>query len=93
MDRDNRHGRSIAPGRPSGNGRHDLSDRSLADLATAKVAFLAVCRRCRHRGLLYPAALAAKLGPVTSARDVPRRLKCSECGAKGGTVRVTEVER
>ena len=77
----------------SGTGRDDLSSRSLSQLAAARVSLMAYCRRCKHRALLYPAALAEKLGPERKATEVARRLKCSECGSRGETLRVTEVER
>jgi hypothetical protein len=78
---------------PTGNGRSTLSDRTLGQLLSAKVALLAYCRRCKHRSLLYPATLAEKLGAARPAVDVQQFLKCSECGARGETLRVTEVER
>ena len=67
--------------------------RSLSDAAVAKVTLRATCRRCKHSALLWPGDLAAKLGKAYPLASVQRRLKCSQCGAKGETLRVNEVER
>jgi len=79
--------------RPTGEGRDTVTARSLADLAKAKVALRALCHRCKHTATLYPATLAEKLGADRPITDVRRKLKCSDCGARGGMIRLTEVER
>ena len=57
--------------------------RTLRDLARAKVALEAVCRRCNHRRLLLPYDLAAKLGAEFPVDQLAKRLRCTECQALG----------
>jgi hypothetical protein len=57
--------------------------RTLRDLAIAKVALVAVCRRCRHQKLLFPYGLAEQLGANFPVEDLARRLRCTECRALG----------
>jgi hypothetical protein len=47
---------------PAGN-RHDKGvGRTLRQLVSAKVALVAVCRRCKHRRVLFPANYVAQFG-------------------------------
>jgi hypothetical protein len=36
--------------------------RTLRDLIASKSALVAICQRCKHRRLLFPAVLASRLG-------------------------------
>jgi hypothetical protein len=56
--------------------------RSLGELIRARIALLAVCRRCRHESIVYPFALIPSLGEHCLAGEVARRLRCSACGAR-----------
>jgi len=57
--------------------------RTLRDLAIAKLALVAVCQGCRHRQLLFPLDLAERLGANFTVEQVPPRLRCTECQARG----------
>ena len=49
--------------------------RTLRDLAIAKVALVAVCRRCHHQKLLFPYSLAEQLGANFPVESLARRLQ------------------
>ena len=57
--------------------------RTLRDLAVAKVALVAVCRRCHHQKLLFPYGLAERLGQDFPVEQLAPRLRCTECRALG----------
>jgi hypothetical protein len=57
--------------------------KTLADLNGRKTALVAICRRCKHRRLLFPAKLAGELGEGTKVVDVQKRLRCGNCGGYG----------
>lgn len=57
-------------------------DRSLEQLSAEKTALLAICRRCKHRRVFYPARLAAELGGDFQVIELRQRLRCSGCGAR-----------
>ena len=47
-------------------------ERTLGELVRAKMALVAVCRRCKHRRLIYPANLIPRFGegyPAIQARS------------------------
>lgn len=56
---------------------------TLRDLARAKLALVAVCKRCRHRSVLFPYSLAEKLGQHFPVGQLAQRLRCTECDALG----------
>ena len=60
--------------------------RTLRDLAVAKVALVAVCRRCGHQKLLFPYGLAERLGQDFPFERLAARLRCTECQALGWVV-------
>jgi ribosomal protein L44E len=64
-------------------GRAAGKPRTLRDLAVAKVALVAVCRRCRHQKLLFPYGLAERLGADFPIDRLAPRLRCTECRALG----------
>ena len=53
--------------------------KTLGDLIARKTALIAICRRCRHCRLLFP----AKLGEGTKVVDVQKRLRCGNCHGYG----------
>jgi hypothetical protein len=65
--------------------RQRQARRTLCDLIASKSALVAICRRCRHRRLLFPPVLASRLGENFPVVDLPRRLRCAECKRHGIT--------
>jgi hypothetical protein len=57
--------------------------RTLAQLIARKTALVAICRRCKHRRLLFPASLAAQLGNEFRVVDLRKRLRCGGCRGYG----------
>jgi hypothetical protein len=55
------------------------ASRTLGELMKAKMAVVAVCRRCKHRRALYPANLIPRFGETCPAIDLRERLRCSSC--------------
>jgi hypothetical protein len=53
--------------------------RTLAELASAKMALVAVCRRCKHRRVLFAGNLIARYGQNFPALSLRERLRCSKC--------------
>jgi hypothetical protein len=53
--------------------------RTLGELIQRKTALIAICRRCKHRRLLFPSALAAQLGATFKVIDLRKRLRCGAC--------------
>ena len=51
--------------------------RTLAHLIATKTALAAICQRCKHRRLLFPAALASHLGVDFKVVDLPKHLRCA----------------
>jgi len=59
--------------------REEGIGRTLEQLVAAKMALVAVCRRCKHRRLLYPANLIPQYGEDFPAVELRDRLRCSGC--------------
>ena len=53
--------------------------RTLGQLVAAKMALVAVCRRCKHRRVLYPANLIPNLRRDFPAIELRQRLRCTGC--------------
>jgi hypothetical protein len=51
--------------------------RALGEMVSAKMALVAVCRRCKHRRVLYPANLIARYGEHCPAIELRPHLHCS----------------
>jgi hypothetical protein len=60
--------------------------RTLGQLLRAKLVLVAVCRRCRHERILFPAALLERFGENTPALDIRPFLRCHHCGARGANL-------
>jgi DNA-directed RNA polymerase subunit RPC12/RpoP len=65
--------------------------RTLGELADATMALVAVCRRCKHRRVLYTANLIARFGGNYRAIELRERLRCSNC--RGRAVNLHESSR
>jgi hypothetical protein len=72
-------------------GRERGLRRTLGELADAKMALVAVCRRCKHRRVLYTASLIAHYGENFPANQLRERLRCSNC--RGRVVNLHESSR
>jgi DNA-directed RNA polymerase subunit RPC12/RpoP len=59
--------------------RHPGAGRTLGELVAAKIALVAVCRRCKHRRVLYPARLVARCAENFPAIELRERLRCTAC--------------
>ena len=66
--------------------------KTLASLISRKAALVAVCRRCKHRRVLFPRSLANRLGEGFKVIDLRHRLRCQKCGFYG-TANVNESTR
>ena len=53
--------------------------RTLGQLIDSKMALLAICRRCKHQRVLYPANFIDHFGADCPAIELRRRLRCSSC--------------
>jgi hypothetical protein len=53
--------------------------RTLGELVAANISLVAVCRRCKHRRVLYPANLIARFREDCPAIKLRGRLRCSSC--------------
>jgi hypothetical protein len=59
--------------------RETGASRTLGELVRAKMALVAVCRRCKHRRVLYPANFIPVFGEDYPAIELRHRLRCSAC--------------
>jgi len=59
--------------------RETGSGRTLGQLVCAKMALVVVCRRCKHRRVIYPANLIARFAEDCPAIELRHRLRCSSC--------------
>jgi hypothetical protein len=57
--------------------------RTLGDLVRRKTALVVICRRCKPRRLLFPAALVHQLGETFKVIDLRKRLRCGGCRGYG----------
>jgi hypothetical protein len=57
--------------------------RTLGDLMRRKTTLVAICRRCKHRKLLFPATLAEQVGEGFKVIDLRKRLRCGGCRGYG----------
>ena len=53
--------------------------KTLGELMRAKLVLVAVCRRCKHEHVLYPALLIARFGARAPAIGIRPFLRCSVC--------------
>ena len=53
--------------------------RTLGEMARAKMALVAVCRRCQHRKVLYLPRLIERFGENMPSIGIRKHLRCSNC--------------
>ena len=58
----------------------------------SRSALVAICQRCKHRRLMFPAVLARRLGENFLVADLPQHIRCAEC-KHHGTAKVYESSR
>jgi hypothetical protein len=56
--------------------------RTLGQLLDDKMALVAICRRCKHQRVLYPATYIERFGEDCPAIALRHHLRCSSCGAR-----------
>jgi hypothetical protein len=56
--------------------------RTLGELVQAKMALVAICRRCKHRSVLYPANFIPRFGTEFPAIELRHRLRCRGCRSR-----------
>ena len=66
--------------------------RTLGHLIASRTALVAICQWCKHRRLLFPAALAGHLGVDFKVVDLPKHLRCAGCN-RTDTAKVYESSR
>jgi hypothetical protein len=57
--------------------------RTLGQLVDEKMALVAICRRCKHRRVLFPANYIERFGADCLAMELRERLRCSSCRGRG----------
>jgi hypothetical protein len=62
--------------------RETGAGRTLGQLVIAKMALVAVCRRCKHRRVLYPANFIPRYGEDFPAIELRKHLRCTGCRAR-----------
>jgi DNA-directed RNA polymerase subunit RPC12/RpoP len=66
--------------------RETGTSRTLGELADVKMALVAVCRRCKHRRVLFTANLIARFGENYPAIELRERLRCSNCRGRAANL-------
>jgi len=70
--------------RPGNRYARETEDRrTLGDLIRRETALVAICRRCKHRRLLFPGGLAQQFGETFKVMDLRKRLRCGGCRGYG----------
>jgi hypothetical protein len=59
--------------------RETGAGRTLGQMACAKMALVAVCQRCKHRRVLYPANLIPTYGENFPTIELRKLLRCTGC--------------
>jgi len=65
--------------------------RTLGQLIASKMALVAICRRCKHQRVLFPANYVPRFGEDYPAIELRKHLRCSSC--RGRMVSVYEASR
>ena len=53
--------------------------RTLGQMTLAKMALVAICRRCKHRRVLYPADFISRYGENFPVIELRKHLRCTSC--------------
>jgi hypothetical protein len=53
--------------------------RTLGQLVDSTMALVAICRRCKHQRVLYPADFIERFGADCRAIELSEHLRCSSC--------------
>jgi hypothetical protein len=56
--------------------------RTLGQLIDSKMALVAICRRCKHQRVLYPANFVERFGAGCPAISIREHLRCGDCRGK-----------
>jgi len=73
--------------RTNSHGSHERgSGRTLGRLIDDKMALVAICRRCKHQRVLYPAVYIERFGHDCPAIVLRNYLRCSSCGARSANL-------
>jgi hypothetical protein len=88
--------RGRRPGREHEASARDASGQSLrprwrpapyiGELAAGKIELVAVCRRCKHRRVLFTANLSARYGEGFPAIKLRDRVRCSNCRGRSANL-------
>jgi hypothetical protein len=62
------------------------SGRTLGQLVDDKMALVAICRRCKHQRVLYPAVYIERFGHDCAAIALRHLLRCCSCGARAANL-------
>src|SRR5215467_15492166 len=65
--------------------------RTLGQLIDSKMALVAICRRCKHQRVLYPAQFIERFGEDWPAIELRERLRCSSCSGRMANLHDTAV--
>lgn len=65
--------------RPAMRAGNRYDGRTLGELLAAKMALVAICRRCKHRRVLFPANYIARFGEAYPAIELRKQLRCTSC--------------
>ena len=76
-------------GTNSHRAREGGSGRTLGQLIDDKMALVAICRRCKHQRVLYPAVYLERFGDGCPAIALRHLLRCSSCGARAANLHVS----
>jgi len=57
----------------------EYNGRTLGQLVDAKMALVAICRRCKHQRVLFPASYIERFGEDFPAIGLRERLRCRSC--------------
>jgi hypothetical protein len=68
--------------RPGNRYARETGGRTLGQLIHSKMALVAICRRCKHRRVLFPANYIERFGEDYPAIELPKHLRCSSCHAR-----------
>jgi len=60
--------------------------RTLGRLIDARMALVAVCRRCKHRRVLYPRNLIDRFGADCPAIELRDYLRCTACRSRSANL-------